>query len=333
MGIFKHPKTGIYHANYFDAFGKRCRPSLGTKDKRIAEVKFADLRKKKGAIKDMKFAQAILLEDFEIRFSQFIAAEKAPNTILRYNNAFKYLKEYSPSLKLLTDITPELLQKFKEELLHQGKGIAGINRTIMAIKAAMHQAENWDYIPPQKWNTVKKFKEKKGRIDFYTPEEVHKILDEMGLEWRLVVLLGARAGLRRGEMANLRWRDIDLKNNQMYIAANKTENFRYVPIHKELLAELKSAWNNKEEFVIKEFGECPRSSGYFISAAYKKKLKSRKIRGSLHTLRHTFASHLVQNGVDLYTVSKLLGHTSIKTTEIYAHLAPKTLHFAIEKLK
>ena len=54
---------------------------------------------------------------------------------------------------------------------------------------------------------------------------------------------------------------------------------------------------------------------------------------SLHTLRHTFASHLIMSGADLYTVQKLLGHSSIKTTEIYAHLAPDYLKSAIAKLR
>ena len=49
----------------------------------------------------------------------------------------------------------------------------------------------------------------------------------------------------------------------------------------------------------------------------------------MHKLRHTFASHLVRNGVDIYTVSKLLGHTTVQMTEIYAHLSPKTFQNAI----
>ena len=69
-------------------------------------------------------------------------------------------------------------------------------------------------------------------------------------------------------------------------------------------------------------------SQYFIN----KILKKVGLRGSLHTLRHTFASHLVQNGVDLYTVSKLLGHSSINTTEIYAHLSPNSFKSALCKL-
>ena len=53
---------------------------------------------------------------------------------------------------------------------------------------------------------------------------------------------------------------------------------------------------------------------------------------TVHTLRHTFASHLVMQGVDLYTVSKLLGHSEIQTTQIYAHLAPDHLRAAITNL-
>ena len=56
------------------------------------------------------------------------------------------------------------------------------------------------------------------------------------------------------------------------------------------------------------------------------------LKGSLNTLRHTYASHLVQAGVDLYTVSKLLGHSSIAVTMVYAHLSPESMGEAVKKL-
>lgn len=68
-----------------------------------------------------------------------------------------------------------------------------------------------------------------------------------------------------------------------------------------------------------------------VSTRYRKFVRSVGLKGGVHKLRHTFASHLVQNGVDLYTVSKMLGHNSITTTEIYAHLSPLTLAQAIAK--
>ncbi|MBR2081500.1 MAG: tyrosine-type recombinase/integrase [Elusimicrobiaceae bacterium] len=67
-------------------------------------------------------------------------------------------------------------------------------------------------------------------------------------------------------------------------------------------------------------------------AYYKRIAKAAGVDSFLHKLRHTFASQLVQNGVELYTVSKLLGHSSIQMTEIDAHLTPRTLHKAVMNL-
>ena len=71
----------------------------------------------------------------------------------------------------------------------------------------------------------------------------------------------------------------------------------------------------------------------FLTHRFKKFLRGLGIEGSLHSFRHTFASHLIMKGADLYSVSKLLGHASIKTTEIYAHLAPDYLKAAVGRLE
>jgi site-specific recombinase XerD len=81
-------------------------------------------------------------------------------------------------------------------------------------------------------------------------------------------------------------------------------------------------------------GEGRPLTGDVLTHDFIKLVKSSGIKhASIHTLRHTFASHLVMSGADLYTVQKLLGHSSIKTTETYAHLAPNYLRSAIEKLR
>ena len=149
-----------------------------------------------------------------------------------------------------------------------------------------------------------------------------------------MVLLGCRAGLRRGEIAALTWQDIDFKNNQIYVAPNKTEGHRYVPMATDLRKALETAQkraNKGDKFVV-DVGEA-RQSPYFLTAYYARVTKEKlPFKCGLHKLRHTFASHLVQSGVDLYRVSKLLGHSSIKMTEIYAHLAPADLKTAVTKL-
>jgi len=77
-----------------------------------------------------------------------------------------------------------------------------------------------------------------------------------------------------------------------------------------------------------------RKSGARISKLFTKYLREAGYgkEFTFHSLRHTFASHLVQNGVSLYIVSKLLGHSDIKVTEIYSHLSPETFHDAVSLL-
>lgn len=151
--------------------------------------------------------------------------------------------------------------------------------------------------------------------------------------WRLVVLLGADAGLRRSEMINLRWEDVDFNNNQIYIAPSKTEYYRYVPMTEDLKKALQTAKLGAiNEFVVNAGKYGARVKKDYLTGNYPLIAKSVGISSFLHKLRHTFASQLVQNGVELYTVSKLLGHRNIQTTEIYAHLTPETMQKAVTHL-
>ena len=294
-------------------------------------MKFAEMLRRENLVKQTGVPN-MSWEQFKLKFYAFINVERAPSTVERYKLAIRYLEELK-HFNSLHEITPSILQHLKETQIREGKGVAGINRNVKAIKAMMHLAEKWDLVPSQKWGNVEKIKEKEGRVDFYSEEEIKTILALLP-RWRVVTLLGARAGLRRSEMAFLRWEDVDFKNKQIYVRAYKTDKFRYVPLSKQLMEALLDAKKRaKTPFVVNVQGKSSRSDRCYISSAYNAALRKRHIRGTCHTLRHTFGSHLTQKSVDLYWVKKLMGHSSIKTTEIYAHLAPKTLHNAIKKLK
>ncbi|WP_428047636.1 phage integrase SAM-like domain-containing protein, partial [Candidatus Proelusimicrobium excrementi] len=173
MGIFKHPKTGIYHANYFNDSGKRCRPSLHTRDKRIAQIKFAEIVQSKEALSGN--ASKIPWQAFKNKFIETITPERTKTTINHFKRACFYLEsELHP--KYLTDITPLKLQELKTILKEQGKGEAGINRWLRALKTMLRKAEDWNYIAPQKWQTVGSFKEVEHRIVFFTVAELKKML-------------------------------------------------------------------------------------------------------------------------------------------------------------
>lgn len=331
MGIYK--RNGVWYANYFDEHGKRCRPSLYTKDKRIAEIKFAELRQKTKTIKDISYAPNLTFDDFLLKFESFIKAEKAPSTQARFRIAIRYLREVK-RIDFLSDITPELLQTLKERLVNQNKGAHGINRDISALKTMMRTAEKWKLIGKQEWSLLSKIRTPRGRVEFHNEEEIKKLIEAApSFDWELVIRLGARAGLRRGEIAMLRWQDVNFKEHQIYVAPNKTDMHRFVPISEDLYKALNVAKKRaKTPFVINIGEEHSRKTKDYLTSYYKKIAKSAGVKSFLHKLRHTFASHLVQAGVDLYSVSKLLGHSSINMTEIYAHLAPKTLKDAVSRL-
>lgn len=331
MSIYKDNRTGIYYAHYIDPSGKRVRKSLQTRNRAVAAIKEKDFLTKKDTQDSIDTPLAVFLD----RYREYLKATHKPSSIKKFEHGLKKLLSFRP-IKHLKEITPALLDEcavyFKNKL--DTKYAPGLNRDIRAIKTAMRQAEFWDMLPPQNWRKVSKFKEIKGRGEFHTPEEIKAILGIFNPEWQLVTLLGCRAGLRRGEIAVLKWQDVDFKNNQIYVAPNKTERHRFVPLGADLrkaLAAHKKRAQHDAEYVINA-GE-DRHSSYYLTAFYAKETKEKlPFKCGMHKLRHTFASHLVQAGVDLYRVSKLLGHSSIKMTEIYAHLAPADLKAAVEEL-
>ena len=332
MPIIKVVNRKSYYADYTDAFGKRHRFSLGTDNKKAAELKFAEVLRRENLIRQTGVPN-MSWDTFKAKYFAFLKVERADNTQLRHQLAVSHLeKVFMP--KFIADITPAVLQNVKERMVLDGVGAHNVNRLMQALKAMMRKAEDWELVAPRKWQTVGKIKTPRGRVVFHTTEEIKKLLAACtSLDWELVILLGCRAGLRRGEIANLRWQDVNFKDNQLYVAPDKTDKYRYVPIAADLLKALQEAQKcAKNEFVINIGLPSSRHTKDYLTSLYPKICKRAGVKSFLHELRHTFASHLVQEGVDLYRVSKLMGHSSIEMTEIYAHLAPQTLQDAIKQL-
>lgn len=310
--------------------GVRYRKGLGT-NKAFAMEKLIAW---KSALKNRKFSPTNW-ESFKQRYLEWGEVNKNKLTVNKDRLAFKYFDEYI-KVKDVNDINAMVLDGYKTWLINNGKNPNNVNRMLSCIKACIAKAEQWELVEHKNFKSVKDVKTTKGRVLFYSPEEIKKILEIAPDNWKLIVLLGCRAGLRRGEIVNLEWSDVDLDKRVITIRAKqnwqpKDYECRDIPIDNLLYKYLVKADKTDTKVVKTSYNKdftLDGMSQYFIS----KILKKVGLRGSLHTLRHTFASHLVQNGVDLYTVSKLLGHSSVTTTEIYAHLSPNTFITALSKL-
>lgn len=317
-----------YSDLYID--GKRKRIPLSS-SKSHAIIKLGDLVKERTASKHGTPNTEISWELFKTKYLEFSRSTKKLKTTYRDKLAFDYFDHYFPVDKL-KEVSPYLLENLKQKLNDAGKKPANINRVIRALKTALHKAETWNYSIPQNWQSVKLYKEIKGRLLYYTPEQLDRILTTAKGVWKTTAFLGSRAGLRRGEIYTLRWASVDFENNSIHIEPTdewqpKDNERRRIPMPSDLKNYLQSVRTGQ----IYVLGD-DRPSLETMSVYFKKVLKKLKLPGGIHTLRHTYASHYMQNNGNIYRLKEYLGHSSVKMTEIYAHLAPSIQDNSIERL-
>lgn len=268
----------------------------------------------------------------------------------------------------IVELTPWLLEKWRAARLKSGRKPGTVNRDLSALKAALTRAAAWKLIPPHSLRDVKPLQEDKiGRLRYLSaPEEarLRKALEardvnrkaerERANAWRRargyqewpafgeysdnlapVVLLALNTGLRFGELTGLLWSDVDLTGALLTVRSEsaKSGHARHVPLNADALEVLK-AWlpaDAKPAAYIFPGRDGSRLAD--IKTAWAPLLRAAKVTAfRFHDLRHTFASKLVQAGVDLNTVRELLGHADIKMTLRYAHLAPEHKAAAVAKL-
>jgi integrase len=188
--------------------------------------------------------------------------------------------------------------------------------------------------------------ERASFLDNPTISKVRKTLPRLEGDYvdylRPMVLLAMNCGLRRGELFNLRWVDVNLTTKMLTVEGegnedgegSKSTQSRHIPLDNEALSVLK-AWRKRHPKADGLVFPSPRDGERFTNvnkswSAVRKSAGLKKF--TFHHLRHTFASHLVQRGVPLYTVQALMGHADQATTELYAHLAETNLQAAVAKL-
>jgi integrase len=178
-------------------------------------------------------------------------------------------------------------------------------------------------------------------FDFLSFEEAPKLLAAAHGEWRTLITLALRTGLRRGELLALRWQDVDLQVGKLLVRQNlvrgvfgtpKSGKSREVPLSAATVAMLTSHRHLRGPLVF-----CNDLGGFWKVHQLRLALKVARKRAGLrhlgwHTLRHSFASHLAMRNVPLKAVQELLGHASIQMTMRYAHLSPIVSRTAVDLL-
>ncbi len=227
----------------------------------------------------------------------------------------------------MNEIENEDIIIFNNEYILKNKLSASYqNQMVNAIKLFFQIIKN------KKLNIELIHRPKKSKIlpNVLSKQEVKTILEAHGnMKHRTMLSLIYACGLRRSELLNLKPNDIDSKRGILLIKQAKGKKDRIIPISKkiiELLRDYNKAYR-PENWLFEGQHKVEQYSAEGLQRVLKQALQKANIKKpvSLHWLRHSFATHLLESGTDLRYIQELLGHNSSKTTKIYTHVSRKEI--------
>jgi integrase len=203
-----------------------------------------------------------------------------------------------------------------------------VQKEITVLKHALKLAVEWELLNGNPAQGAKLPKLPEGRTRYLSPTELKAAL-EAAPDWmRAPLALAAFTGMRRGELLGLQWKDVDMERRRAYLRETKNGSLRVVPLNELAFRVLASLPQGSPGDMV-----LPAVDGQRLSVYTERLFKKLGINdASFHSLRHTAASWLVMQGIDLYTVSQLLGHRTPRMTQRYAHLSPQYMAGAVGKL-
>lgn len=214
-----------------------------------------------------------------------------------------------------------------------------INNVLTVLGHLLHVAQERGLIVAVP--KIKRVKAPPPKFDFLTFDEADRLVAHAEGEWRTMILVALRTGLRRGELLGLRWEDVDLVNGRLYVCESyvrglfgvpKSGKPREVALSDEARRALAAHRHTRSERVFCDAEGRPFTQGVMASQL-DRMCRLAKLRPiGWHVLRHSFASHLVMRGVAIRTVQELMGHASIVITQRYAHLMPDVARDAVKLL-
>ncbi len=254
--------------------------------------------------------------------------------------------------KRMKDVNPFHIERIRKQIRDAGRSQRTQHTALQIVRQVFNFAIGSElYVGPNPatlWQKQSKLKGKEKvrdnkRIRFLSRTEAENLLKELSNVSEFThdqALLSLHTGMRYGEIACLTWQDVDFDNDIIVVKDTKnglTRNTFLTQATASMLKRRKEADTLNHLVFPNRLGEIQFEVSHSFNRTVKKLglndgIEDRRQKVVFHTLRHTFASWLVQQGTDLYTVKTLLGHKSLAMTERYAHLAPEGVRSAVRQL-
>ncbi|MEW6237315.1 MAG: tyrosine-type recombinase/integrase [Candidatus Omnitrophota bacterium] len=341
--LIQRPGSNIWYVQYKNG-GRWKRLSTKTESKKIAQEVLARFKVEEAReFNDLPTQRARhtlgeLLQKYLEHSDSTQSPRWAKNKRLLFEN---FILPFFGADTPIKEITVSRIEAYQRERLKSVKPRTVNIETHHCLLPMLRKGAVWKMLPVSSIPVISKLQEQGGRLRFLSKEEafvLRETASQLSKELEIFVMLGLFGGMRAGEIIALRWADVDLNLRTITVAPRqdwtpKTRRARVIPINDEL-----------DSFLSQRRAE-GQPDGLILSVSYEgmKKRFHRLVRlaglpitgdqkVTAHTLRHTFASHLVMAGTPLYTVAALLGHSNTETTRLYSHLAPSHLQQAVNGL-
>jgi integrase/recombinase XerD len=283
--------------------------------------------------------------DFVREFLGYIQVEKglSMNTLTSYKRDLAKLEQWAAQRnRSLPELTRKDLREWIARLSRDGLAPSSISRAVSAARGfyrflmldghiKQHPADDLD--TPQRFAYLPRFlSEQEMDLLLAAPD----VATDTGVRDRAMLELMYAAGLRVSELVVLKFADVDM-NTGLIVCHGKGSKMRRVPIGKSAIhwlqryAGVRANWGHehKPQFFLQQGKPLTRQVAWAIIKALATKAGLQEV--SPHTLRHSFATHLLQRGADSRSVQALLGHSDISTTQIYTHITDRHLRSAYDR--
>lgn len=254
-------------------------------------------------------------------FSTYLRNKRySANTIKSYTDALHVFFRFTKDKELKSITNSDLIDFNTNYILSKNLSVSYQNQVINAIRLFFEKIED------RQLNLEKLERPKKGKHlpEIFSQDEIHRLFEASeNIKHRTLLMLIYSAGLRRGEVLNLKPKDIDSQRMVIHVHGGKGNKDRIVPLSQVILEQLRAYYKSYRPKVYlfegQQGGQYSARSIQLVFVQAKDKAGIKK-KSSLHTLRHSYATHLLESGVNLRYIQELLGHSSPKTTQIYTHV-------------
>ena len=329
MGIYKRKNSNTWQM-CFCVNGKKVRKSTKTTSKKLAnkiyEKAKAEALEGKLVINEkskMPFDQ--LVHEFLEKHSK-VEKESYANDISVGKRVTAYFKQ-TPIGKIKPyDIKSWRHWRMQQKSQRRGTPVSKstLNVELSFLKMMFSLAVEWEWLAENPARPIKKLKGETQRMRFLNWEDINRLIDCAAPFLKPVIITAVSTGMRRGEIINLKWKDVDFVHRFIRVEKTKNKEPRDIPIDGLLMESLESLKESQEKggyvFLRKNGARVTDSS---VQRKFRAAVERAGIEDfRFHDLRHTAASLFASGGCDIMSLKNLLGHKTIEMTQRYAHLMP-----------